>query len=116
MPGGRKLPGGPRPQEQIVATAIVLALAALVSAFTDLNVAAIFGVAAIVEALTITILSLIKYDGISTIYKIQKILTLLADRSPVVVSAEDLDRQAVANPAAFLTPDDTSTESVETFP
>jgi hypothetical protein len=102
LPGGRRLPGGPRPIEQIVAFIGVLVLtmgAALVLPYPTLAIFAVGGVTACVAAVS---LGFVKYDGVPIVGKVLRAAALVIDRKPTVVAAEELDRQVARNPQAFV--------------
>lgn len=102
LPGGRRLPGGPRPIEQIIAFIAVLVatmVAALVLPYSTLAIFAVGSVAACVAAV---FLGFIKYDGVPITGKVLRIAALVVDGKPTVVAADELDRQVARNPQAFV--------------
>lgn len=96
------MPGGWRPIEQLIAFAVILV--ATIYAMTTLpyNALIIFGVGIAVEVVVIGVLNLIKFDGVPILHKVERLVRLFFDRKPILVAAEELDRQVAANPHAFL--------------
>lgn len=105
FPGGRRIPGGPRPQELIFGFTAVLITTMIVAAFVPVRALTVAGVGLAAEIVVLSALSLIKWDGVPILNKMIRLLRLLADRKPIVVAAEELDRQAAANPNAFTVDD-----------
>jgi hypothetical protein len=110
LPGGRRLPGGPRPIEQVVTFigALVLTMcAALVLPYSTLAIFAVGSVAACVAAAS---LGFVKYDGVPIVGKVLRVAALVVDRKPTVVAADELDRQVARNPQAFVINVDTAAD------
>ncbi len=98
---GRRLPGGPRPIEQIVAFIVALMLTMAAAAALPYPTPAVFAVGLVIGATAALALSRIKYDGVPIVGKTLRTAALLLDRKPTAVAVEELHRQAAANPAAF---------------
>ncbi len=99
---GRRLPGGPRPIEQIVAVIITLIATMAAAVALPYPAPAVFSVG-VAAAIGITaLMGVIKYDGIPIATKAARFAALLIDRKPTVVAAEEISRQISANPAAFI--------------
>lgn len=103
---GRRLPGGPRPIEQIVAVIIILIATMAAAMMLPYPTPAVFAVGAVAVAGATTVMGLIKYDGIPVTTKALRAAGLLVDRKPTVVAAEEITRQVSANPAAFIVADE----------
>ncbi|KAA1250694.1 hypothetical protein F0Q45_08345 [Mycobacterium simiae] len=102
LPGGRRLPGGARPIEQVVgftATGVLTIIAILVVPY---NALAVFAVGLIAAFAVTAVLSLIKYDGVPVLGKTVRMSSLVFDRKPSVLAREELERQAASNPHAFV--------------
>jgi hypothetical protein len=106
LPGGRRLPGGARPIEQVVAFIGVWAATIVATRLLPYNALLIFGCGGMFAVAVTVGLSFIKYDGVPVIGKTMRTLSLMVDRKPTVVAAEELDRQVDANPQAFIIVDD----------
>jgi hypothetical protein len=122
LPGGRRMPGGARPIEQVVAFIGIWAATIAATRLLPYNALVIFACGGMLAVAVTVGLSLIKYDGVPVIGKTLRALSLIVDRKPTVVAAEELDRQAAANPQAFIlatgeatptTSDDTSSRRDE---
>ena len=105
LPGGRKLPGGARPIEQIVGFTAMLVATIFATRLLPYNAVAIFGTGVILAFAVSAALSLIKYDGVPVLGKTARLVGLVVDRKPTVLAREELDRQAQANPHAFVIDD-----------
>lgn len=103
---GRRLPGGPRPIEQIVAFIILLITTMAAAMVLPYPTPAVFGVGVLAAVGATLLMGLIKYDGTPVITKAARVGALLIDRKPTVVAAEEIARQVSANPAAFIVADD----------
>ena len=99
---GRRLPGGPRPIEQIMAVIAALMLTMAAAAALPYPTPAVFGVGILLAVAAALTLSRIKYDGVPIVGKTLRTAALMIDRRPTIVAAEEVDRQVAANPAAFL--------------
>ncbi|MFN6548390.1 hypothetical protein [Mycolicibacterium nivoides] len=102
LPGGRKMPGGARPIEQLVCFTAVLVLSVIATKLLPFNALAIVGTGVILAIAVTAPLGLIKYDGVPILGKTVRTLGLIFDRKPTVLAREELDRQATANPHAFV--------------
>jgi hypothetical protein len=89
---GRRLPGGPRPIEQIVAVILIVIATMAASVLLPYPTPAVFAVGALAVIGVTMAMGLIKYDG-----------------KPTVVAAEEIARQVSANPAAFIVAEETVT-------
>ncbi|WP_099025047.1 hypothetical protein [Mycolicibacterium palauense] len=105
LPGGRKLPGGARPIEQIVGFTAILVATIFATRLLPYNAVAVFGTGVILAFVVTAALSLIKYDGVPVLGKTARLVSLVVDRKPTVLAREELDRQAQANPHAFVIDD-----------
>lgn len=105
LPGGRKLPGGARPIEQIVGFTAMLALTVASIAVLPYNAPLIFVTGLAINLVVTIALGQIKYDGVPILGKTARTLSLIFDRKPTVLAREELDRQASANPHAFIVDD-----------
>lgn len=105
LPGGRKLPGGARPIEQIVGFTVILIATIFATRLLPFNAIAIFGTGVLLAFAVAASLSLIKYDGVPVLGKTARLLSLIADRKPTVLAREELGRQAASNPHAFVIDD-----------
>ncbi|MDQ1250877.1 MAG: hypothetical protein QG597_5257 [Actinomycetota bacterium] len=103
---GRRLPGGPRPIEQIVAFIILLILTMAAATVLPYPTPAVFGVGVLAAVGVTALMGVIKYDGIPVTTKSARVIALLIDRKPTVVAAEEVARQVSANPAAFIVAED----------
>ena len=99
---GRRLPGGPRPIEQIVAVITILIATMAAAMVLPYPTPAVFAGGALVVVGVIMVMGLIKYDGIPVTTKAIRAAGLLIDRKPTVVAAEEIARQVSTNPAAFI--------------
>ncbi len=104
---GRRLPGGPRPIEQIVAFIIVLIATMAAATVLPYPTPAVFGVGVLAAVGVTLLMGFIKYDGIPVTTKAARTAALFIDRKPTVVAAEEIARQVSTNPAAFIVTDDT---------
>jgi hypothetical protein len=102
LPGGRKIPGGARPIEQIVGFTVTMIATIFATRLLPYSAVAIFGTGVVLAFAVTAALSLIKYDGVPVLGKTARILSLLFDRKPTVIAREELDRQAASNPHAFV--------------
>lgn len=109
FPGGRRIPGGPRPQELIFGFTAVLITTMVIAAVLPVKTLTVAGFGLAAEVIVLTVLSLIKWDGVPIMNKMIRLLRLLADRKPIVVAVEELDRQVAANPNAFIVDDGSET-------
>ena len=98
LPGGRKLPGGPRPIEQVVAFCVALAAAGVVSIYSGYNTLMVFTVGVSVGVAAVCAMSFIRYDGAPVIGTSRRLLRLAVNRKPIIVGVAELDRQRCANP------------------
>ncbi|RFZ07572.1 hypothetical protein DSM43518_03314 [Mycobacterium marinum] len=105
LPGGRKIPGGARPIEQIVGFTATLIATIFATRLLPYNAVTIFGTGLIFAIGVTAALSLIKYDGVPVLGKTARILGLMLDRKPTVIAREELDRQAASNPNVFVADD-----------
>ncbi|RFZ63217.1 hypothetical protein DE4576_04858 [Mycobacterium marinum] len=105
LPGGRKIPGGARPIEQIVGFTATLIATIFATRLLPYNAVSIFGIGLIFAIGVTAALSLIKYDGVPVLGKTARILGLMLDRKPTVIAREELDRQAASNPNVFVADD-----------
>ena len=112
---GRRLPGGPRPIEQIMAVIAALMLTMVAAAALPYPTPAVFGVGIVLAVAAALALSRIKYDGVPIVGKTLRTAALIVDRRPTVVAVEEVGRQVAANPAAFLV-DETSDTAIEAGP
>ena len=103
---GRRLPGGPRPIEQIVAVIIVVIATMAEAMVLPYPAPAVFAVGVLAVIGVTMVMGLIKYDGIPVTTKAVRVAGLLIDRKPTVVAAEEIARQVSVNPAAFIVADD----------
>ena len=103
---GRRLPGGPRPIEQIVAVIIIVIATMAAATVLPYPAPAVFAVGVLAVIGVTMVMGLIKYDGIPVATKAVRVAGLLVDRKPTVVAAEEITRQVSANPAAFIVADD----------
>ncbi|OMC33641.1 hypothetical protein A5739_07095 [Mycobacterium colombiense] len=69
------------------------------------NAIAVFGTGLLLAFAVTAALSLIKYDGVPVLGKAARVVSLIVDRKPTVLAREELDRQAAANPHAFVIDD-----------
>ncbi len=106
---GRRLPGGPRPIEQIVAVILIVIATMAASVLLPYPTPAVFAVGALAVIGVTMAMGLIKYDGIPVTTKAVRAASLLVDRKPTVVAAEEIARQVSANPAAFIVAEETVT-------
>lgn len=111
---GRRLPGGPRPIEQIVAFIIGLTATMAAAAVLPYPAPAVFGVGILLAVGAALALSRIKYDGVPIMGKAARAASLLIDRKPTVVAIEEVHRQNAANPSAFLVDNADATRPAET--
>lgn len=111
LPGGRRLPGGARPIEQIVGFTAMICLTILAIVTLPYNALIIFAVGLVTAFAVTAALGLIKYDGVPVLGKATRILTLVVDRKPTVLAREELDRQTATNPHAFVVDDASTTAS-----
>lgn len=105
FPGGRRIPGGPRPQELVIGVVVVFIITVVAATFMPFKTVTVFGVGLAVEVVVIVLVSLIKWDGVPILNKMMRLIRLLAVRKPIVVAVEELDRQVAANPNAFIVDD-----------
>ena len=105
LPGGRRLPGGARPIEQIVGFTATLVATIFATRLLPYNAIAVFGTGLLLAFAVTEALSLIKYDGVPVLGKAARVVSLIVDRKPTVLAREELDRQASANPHAFVIDD-----------
>lgn len=105
FPGGRRIPGGPRPQELIFGFTAVLIATMVIAAVMPVKTLTVVGFGLAAEVVVVSVLSLIKWDGVPIVNKVARLFRLLADRKPIVVAVEELDRQVAANPNAFIVDD-----------
>lgn len=105
LPGGRKIPGGARPIEQIVGFTATLIATIFATRLLPYNAVTIFGTGLIFAIGVTAALSLIKYDGVPVLGKTARIFGLMLDRKPTVIAREELDRQAASNPNVFVADD-----------
>lgn len=103
--GGRRIPGGARPIEQIIGFVGTLALTSLACWALPYNTLIVFTVGTVIAFAIVVVLSQIKYDGVPVLGKTVRILSLVVDRKPTVLAREELDRQAASNPHAFVLED-----------
>ena len=101
LPGGRNMPGGSRPLEQVIAATAIFTATIAASAALPYNTVTIFGVGVVICVAVVAALNLIKFDGVPIMHKTKRLVLLLIDRKPIVVAAEELERQVAANPEAF---------------
>jgi hypothetical protein len=109
LPGGRRLPGGARPIEQIVGFTATLVVTIVATRVLPYNALTVFGCGVLVAFLVPAGLSFIKYDGVPVLGKTARTIGLIFDRKPTVLAREELDRQAAANPHAFVIDDEPAT-------
>ena len=105
LPGGRKIPGGARPIEQIVGFTATLVATIFATRVLPFNALAVFGTGVLLAVAVTAALSLIKYDGVPVLGKAARMLSLVFDRKPTVLAREELGRQIAANPNAFVIDD-----------
>lgn len=105
LPGGRRLPGGARPIEQIVGFTVMLAATVVAVIVLPYNALVIFGIGMLLAFVTTAALGLIKYDGVPVLGKTSRLVSLVVDRKPTVLAREELGRQAASNPHAFVIDD-----------
>lgn len=105
LPGGRRIPGGARPIEQIVGFTAILIVTIFAIRLLPFNAIATFGAGAFLACAVTAALSLIKYDGIPVLGKTARLASLIVDRKPTVLAREELGRQAESNPHAFVIDD-----------
>jgi len=105
LPGGRRIPGGARPIEQIVGFTATLVGTIVATRLLPFNAIAIFGTGVLLSIAVTAALSLIKYDGVPVLGKASRLLSLIVDRKPTVLAREELGRQAASNPHAFVIDD-----------
>jgi len=103
---GRRLPGGPRPIEQIVAVIIIVIATMAAAMALPYPAPAMFAMGALAVIGVTMLMGLIKYDGIPVTTKALRVAGLLIDRKPTVVATEEIARQVSANPAAFIVVDE----------
>lgn len=103
--GGRRIPGGARPIEQVIGFVGTLALSWLACWVLPYNTLIVFSAGTVLAFIVVIALSQIKYDGVPVMGKTARILGLVFDRKPTVLAREELDRQAAANPHAFVVDD-----------
>jgi len=103
---GRRLPGGPRPIEQIVAVIIVVIATMAAAMVLPYPAPVVFAVGVLAVIGVTMVMGLIKYDGIPVTTKAVRVASLLIDRKPTVVAAEEIARQVSDNPAAFIVADE----------
>jgi hypothetical protein len=116
LPGGRRLPGGARPIEQIVGFTGTLIATIIAIKVLPYNALTVFGCGLVVAFGIPFGLSFIKYDGVPVLGKTTRMIGLIFDRQPTVLAREELDRQAAANPHAFVVdhePSETVTQSAQ---
>lgn len=106
LPGGRKLPGGARPIEQIVGFTATLSATIIATRVLPYNALTTFGCGVLIAIAITAGLSFIKYDGVPIWGKTARTIGLVFDRRPTVLAREELDRQVLANPHAFVIDDD----------
>jgi hypothetical protein len=99
---GRRLPGGPRPIEQIVAVIVIVIATMAAATVLPYPAPVVFAVGVLAVIGATMVMGLIKYDGIPVTTKAVRVAGLLIDRKPTVVAAEEIARQVSANPAAFI--------------
>lgn len=102
LPGGRRLPGGARPIEQVVAFTATLIATIFATRLLPYNALIVFATGVAVAIAVTVALAAIKYDGVPIFAKTARTMALLFDRKPTVVASEELDRQVAANPHAFV--------------
>lgn len=107
-----RIPGGPRPIEQIIGFAAVLGLTMIAAATLPYNALGIVAAGVALACLVAVGLGFIKYDGVPVAGKVLRTAALLIDRKPTVLAREELDRQAAANPHAFILADDPAAPAV----
>lgn len=105
LPGGRKIPGGARPIEQIVGFIGTVILTIFAARMLPYNTIVVFACGLCLATAMTVGLSFIKYDGVPVLGKAARIISLLVDRKPVVLAREELDRQHAANPEIFAADD-----------
>lgn len=103
---GRRLPGGPRPIEQIVAVIVIVIATMAAATVLPYPTPAVFAVGVLAVIGVTMVMGLIKYDGVPVTTKAVRVAGLLVDRKPTVVAAEEITRQVSANPEAFIVADD----------
>lgn len=97
---GRRLPGGPRPIEQIVAVVAGLAATTAASWVSNYPVPAVFAAGILITAAITVTVGRIPYDGVPIMTTVWRTTALLVARRPTIVAAEDLARQDATG--AFL--------------
>jgi hypothetical protein len=102
LPGGRKLPGGARPIEQVVGFTAILIATIAAARLLPYNALAIFSFGGVLAVAVTIALTFIKFDGVPVIGKTVRIVALIVDHTPTIVASEELDRQATTNPPAFV--------------
>lgn len=105
LPGGRKIPGGARPIEQIVGFTATLVATIFATRLLPFNAIVVFGTGVLLAVAVTAALSLIKYDGVPVLGKAARLVSLIVDRKPTVLAREELGRQAASNPHAFVIDD-----------
>jgi len=105
LPGGRKIPGGARPIEQIVGFTVTLVATIFATRLLPFNAIVVFGTGVLLAVAVTAALSLIKYDGVPVLGKAARLMSLIVDRKPTVLAREELGRQAASNPHAFVIDD-----------
>lgn len=109
LPGGRRLIGGARPIEQVVAVLVCFAASGFVAIAFPVNALAALAIGAATGVGVAFVLSLVPYDNVPVTTRLTRVVMLLVDRKPTVVAVEELARQERAG-GAFLVAD--QTESV----
>ncbi|MGV0743883.1 hypothetical protein [Mycolicibacterium sp. XJ870] len=104
LPGGRRLIGGARPIEQVVAVLVCFTASGLAAIVFPVNALAALTVGAATGVGVAFVLSLIPYDNVPVTARVARLALLLVDRKPSVVAAEELARQERAG-GAFLIAD-----------
>ncbi len=103
---GRRMPGGPRPVEQVVAFLGGLVATMGAAQMLPYPTPAVFGVGVLLSVGLGAAMGLVTYDGVPIVGQGLRYLALLVDRRPVVVAGEEASRQQAANPQAFLIVDE----------
>ncbi|MBY0285698.1 MAG: hypothetical protein K2X52_00895 [Mycobacteriaceae bacterium] len=111
LPGGRRIPGGARPIEQIVGFTVMLVATIFATRLLPFNAIVVFGTGVLLAIVVTAALSLIKYDGVPVLGKTSRLVSLIVDRKPTVLAREELGRQAASNPHAFVIDDTPATTS-----
>lgn len=102
LPGNRRLPGGARPQEQVIGFTACFGAAVAAAMFLPYNTLAVIGVGIAVGVAVAAGLSFMPYDGVPVFNKALRLAALAINQKPVVVAGDDARRQESANPGAFI--------------